>query len=185
MDDGKIIEKLKQRDEEALSDIEKKYGKLLFGIAFGVLRSNEDAEEVINDALLALWNHTADFSPENLLAYTCKITRNLAIKKLRRETAQKRNSNYDMSLEELGDIFPSSASTEELLMHNETKRAVSDFIKGLDDKTRRIFLRRYWFFDSVKDISDSLSLSESNVRIILFRTRRELKKYLLSEGINL
>lgn len=185
MDDGKIIEKLNRRDEDALTDIEKKYGKLLYGIAFGVLRSNEDSEEVINDVLLAVWNQTDDFSPENLTAYICKTTRNLAIKRLRRETARKRNSNYTLSLEEIGEIFPSSDSTEELALHNETKRAISEFVKNLDGRTRRIFLRRYWFFDSVKNIADSFSLSESNVRIILFRTRRELKEYLLSEGINI
>lgn len=185
MNDGKITEKLKRRDEEALADIQKKYGKLLFGIAFGILRSNEDCEEVINDVLLAVWNQTSDSSPENFSAYLCKITRNLAIKKLRRDTARKRNSNYDMSLDEIGDIFPSSDSTEALLMHNETKRAISDFVKNLDERTRRIFLRRYWFFDSVSDIADKFSLSESNVRIILFRTRKELKEYLLSEGINI
>ena len=185
MDDGKIIEKLKRRDESALTEIEKKYSKLLFRLAFGVLCSNEDSEEVINDTLLAVWSRASDSSPENLSAYLCKITRNLAIKKLRRETAQKRNSNYNLSLEELGDIFPSSDSSEELLMNNETKRVISDFIKNLDDRTRRIFLRRYWFFDSTKEIADNFSLSENNVRTILFRTRKELKEYLLSEGINI
>ncbi len=183
MDDGKIIEMLKRRDESALAEIEKKYGKLLFRLAFGILCSNEDTEEVINDTLLAAWKNTADFIPENLPAYLCKIIRNLAIKKLRHHTAKKRNSNYNLSLEELGDIFPSSDSSEEILMQNETKRAISDFIKNLDDRTRRIFLRRYWYFDSVKDIASAFSLGENNVRTILFRTRQQLKEYLINEGI--
>ncbi len=185
MDDGKIIEKLQRRDESALADIEKTYGKLLFGLAFGILCSNEDTSEVINDTLLALWNTTSDFIPDNLCAYLCKITRNLAIKKLRRDRAKKRNCSYNLSLEELGDIFSCNESAEDIMMQNETKRAISDFIKNLDDRTRRIFLRRYWFFDSVKDIAAAFSLNENNVRIILFRTRKQLKEYLLSEGINI
>ncbi len=183
MDDGLIIELFKKQDTSAIKEAQKKYGKLLYKLAYGVLRSKEEAEETVNDTLLAAWNSIKDNPPENLSAYLCKITRNLALKKYRYSKAEKRNSEYSLSLEEIGDIFPSDSSPENELIYKETKEAVLRFVSTLDVQKRRIFLRRYWYFDSIADIAAAFSLTETNVRGILFRTREKLKEFLRQEGI--
>lgn len=183
MDDGLIIELFQKQNTAAVKEAEKKYGKLLFKLAMGVLCSKEEAEEIVNDTLLAAWNNIKNSPPDNLSAYLCKITRNLALKKYRYNKAEKRSSEYTLSLEEIGDIFPSDDSPEDKLIYKETKEAILTFIGTLDAQNRRIFLRRYWFFDSIKDIAEAFSLSETNVRGILFRTREKLKKYLRQEGV--
>lgn len=185
MDDALIIELFIKQNESAVTETEKKYGKLLMKLAMGVLCQKEEAEEVLNDTLLAAWNNIKNSPPDNLSAYLCKITRNLALKKYRHSTAKKRNSEYTLSLEEIGDIFPSDENPEDALCYEETKKAVFGFIYSLDEQSRKIFMRRYWYFDSVKDIAKAFSVSESNVKTNLFRIRKKLKKHLEKEGVEL
>lgn len=185
MDDERIIGLLEKQNSSALKEVQLKYGRLLYKLAYGVLRSETEAEEVLNDTLLALWNAFPDNPPVHLTAYLCKTARNLALNKYRYSKAQKRNSEYTLSLEEIGDIFPSGSSPENEFIFKETEKAVLSFISTLDDRTRRIFLRRYWYFDSIKDIAVSFSVTENNVRGILFRTREKLRDYLVKEGIGL
>ena len=185
MDDRQIIRLLEKRDNTAVSETEKKYGKLLFSLAMGILGSSEDAKEIVNDTLLVLWNSSASSPPENLKAYLCKITRNQALKRVRRDRAQKRSRDFTLSLEEIGDIFPSDENPEDALCYEETKKAVFGFIYSLDEQSRKIFMRRYWYFDSVKDIAKAFSVSESNVKTNLFRIRKKLKKHLEKEGVEL
>ncbi len=182
MDDGQIIKLLKNRDDSAVAETEKKYGKLLFSLAMGILGSSEDAKEIVNDTLLALWNTAPEASPENLKAYLCKITRNQALKRVRRDKAQKRSRDYTLSLEEIGEIFSSSELTEDLFSAKELETAVFLFISGLSSSERLIFMRRYWFFDSMKNIAALLGEKESTVRSTLSRTRKKLRKYLKEEG---
>lgn len=185
MDDSLIIELFRKQDTSAVKEAERKYGKLLLKLAMGILCSNEEAEEVLNDTLLVAWDNIKISPPENLSAYLCKITRNIALKKYRYSKAKKRNSEYTLSIEEIGDIFPSDESPENTYSYEETKEAVFRFIRSLDEQSRKIFLRRYWYFDSVKDIARTFSLSESNVKTSLFRIKQNLKKYLKEEGVDI
>lgn len=185
MDDSLIIELFKKQNKSAIKEAEKKYGNLLMKIAVGVLYQKDEAEEIVNDTLLAAWNNIKETPPANLCAYLCKITRNKALKKYRYDTAKKRNSEYTLSIEEIGDVFPADDNPENTYTFNETKENISRFIKNLGDRDRKIFIRRYWYFDSVKDIAEAFSLSENNVKIILFRIRQELKKYLEEEGVEI
>ncbi len=185
MDDGLIIELFRKQNNSAITEAEKKYGKLLMKLAMGILCSKEDSEEVVNDALLAAMNNIKISQPENLSAYLCKITRNLALKKYRYSKAEKRNSEYTISLYEIGDIFSSGDSPEEIFFSKELQNSVFAFIKTLPDEQRRIFLRRYWFFDSVKEIASLFGISESKVKTLLFRTRKNLKEYLEKEGFSI
>lgn len=185
MDDGLIIELFRKQDSSAITEAEKKYGKLLMKLAMGILCSKEEAEEVINDTLLAAWNNIKNNPPDNLQAYLCKITRNLALNKFRSSKAKKRNSEYVLSLDEIGDIFPAGETTEETFFSKELQNSVYEFIKALPDEQRKIFLRRYWFFDSIKDIAASWGISESKAKTLLFRTRKKLKEYLEKEGFNI
>lgn len=182
MDDGQIIKLLKNRDDTAVYQTEKKYGKLLFSLAMGILGSSEDAREIVNDSLLALWNSSAVSPPENLKAYLCKITRNQALKRVRRDKAKKRSRDFTFSLEEIGEIFSSSELTEDIFSAKELENAVFLFINGLPSDEKLIFMRRYWFFDSMKNISALSGIKESTVRSILSRTRQKLKEYLRKEG---
>lgn len=182
MDDGQIINLLKNRDDIAVSETEKKYGKLLFSLAMGILGSSEDAKEIVNDTLLVLWNLSAASPPENLKAYLCKITRNQALKRVRHDKAQKRSRDFTLSLEEIGEVFSSYELTEDLFSAKELETAVFSFISGLSSAERLIFMRRYWFFDSMKKIAELSGEKESSVRSILCRTRKKLKEYLRKEG---
>ncbi len=182
MDDTLIIELFRKQDNSAIKEAEKKYGSLLMKIAVGVLCLKEDAEEAVNDTFLAAFNNIKDSPPDNLCAYLCKITRNLAIKKYRYNKAEKRNSEYTLSIEEIGDIFSSTAAPEDILFSNELKSCIFSFINTLPREKRLIFLRRYWFFDSVRDIASAFDISEGKVKTQLFRTRKELKQYLEKEG---
>lgn len=182
MDDGKIIRLLEKRDDTAVSETEKKYGKLLFSLAMGILGSSEDAKEIVNDTLLALWNTSSGAMPENLKAYLCKITRNLALKRVRRDKAQKRSRDYTLSLEEIGEVFSFLELTEDLFSAKELENAVFAFISELSPSERFIFMRRYWFFDSMKKIAELSGEREGTVRSTLSRTRKKLREYLRKEG---
>ena len=182
MDDWQIIRLLEKRDNTAVSETEKKYGKLLFSLAMGILGSLEDAKEIVNDTLLALWKSSASAPPENLKAYLCKITRNLALKRVRSDKAQKRSRDFTLSLEEIGEVFSSSELTEDIFTAKELEAAVFSFISNLSSAERLIFMRRYWFFDSMKNISELTGERESTVRSTLSRTRKKLKEYLNGEG---
>ena len=184
MDDKEIISLLIKQDNSAITHMENKYGKLLMRLAMGILCSKEESEEVINDTYNAAWHSVKDAPPENLCAYLCRITRNQALKKYRYKTAEKRNSEYKLSIEEIGDIFPSRDTPEDIFLSNELKECILTFVKSLPDEKRKVFLRRYWFFDSISEISSAFSISESKVKTLLFRTRKELKEYLEKEGYN-
>lgn len=185
MDDRQIIRLLEKRDNTAVSETEKKYGKLLFSLAMGILGSSEDAKEIVNDTLLALWNSSTEAPPENLKAYLCKITRNLALKRVRRDKAHKRSRDFTLSLEEIGEVFSSSELTEDIFTAKELEAAVFSFISNLSSAERLIFMRRYWFFDSMKNISELTGERESTVRSTLSRTRKKLKEYLKGEGFGI
>ncbi len=120
MDDRKIIELFFERSEQAIVELSKKYGAVCFKIAFNILNNAQDAEECVNDAYLGAWNTIPPQSPNPLLSYVCRIVRNLAIKKYHKHAAIKRNSIYDMALDELENCFPSSASVEDEFNANET-----------------------------------------------------------------
>lgn len=182
MDDRQIIKLLKNRNDTAVSETEKKYGKLLFSLAMGILGSSEDAREIVNDTLLVLWDSSAVSPPENLKAYLCKITRNQALKRVRRDKAQKRSRDFTLSLEEIGEVFSSPDLTEDLFFAKELENAVFLFINSLPSDERLIFMRRYWFFDSMKNIAAISGEKESTVRSNLSRTRKKLKEHLRKEG---
>lgn len=185
MDDSLIIELFRKQDTSAIKEAESKYGKLLFKLAMGILCSEGDAEETVNDTFLTAWNNIRISPPDNLMSYLCKIARNTALKKYRYGNAKKRSSEYTLSLDEIGDIFSSAETPEDIFMSKELKNSINVFIKSLPDTDRRIFMRRYWYFDSLKDISRFFGMNENNVKSSLFRSRQKLKKYLQKEGYSL
>lgn len=180
MEDKKIIALLWQRAEEALEALAEKFGRGLLALARNILPDRRDAEEAVSDTYLALWHAIPPAKPDPLPPYVYRVGRNTALNRLRRDTAQKRSA-WEVSLEELSN----SLSGPSLEAHVEARglgRAIDAFLDTQSQSTRIIFLRRYWFGDSVKDIAKLLGMNESAVSVRLLRAREKLKNYLTEEG---
>lgn len=182
MEDRKIVELYWERSEDAISETQKKYGKYCHSIAYGILCSNEDAEECVNDAYSRLWKSIPPRRPKHLSAFIAKITRNLALDRYDRSNAQKRGGNTEEVYLEFEECVPDTKA-ENLADKLALKTAVNGFLSSLGSQERKLFMRRYWYFGSIKDIADEFGLSESAVKTSLFRTRMRFKAYLENEGI--
>lgn len=181
MEDKKILELLWDRIESAIDALAKKFGKRLLYTAMNILGNPQDAEEAVSDTYMALWNAIPPERPDPLAGYVHRTGRNVALKKYRYLAAQKRNSQYEVSLEELSAILP-GPSMEELLDARELGRAIDRFLDTVNKENRILFLRRYWFGDSVKHLAQAMALSENTVSVRLSRLRSQLKDYLYKEG---
>lgn len=182
MDDSTIIDLLFQRAEGAIDALANRFGGQLRRIAANILSSPQDAEECVADTYLAVWNAIPPQRPAALGGFVCKVGRNIALNRLRSNLAQKRNSRYDLSLEELAGCLP-GPGLEDTLNSRELGRAIDSFLDTLSRENRVIFLRRYWFGDSVKDIARISGLSENLVSVRLNRIREKLRHYLIKEGL--
>jgi len=181
MDDQKILQLLWDRIEQALEEIAKKFGKRLHYTAMNILGSHQDAEEAVSDTYLALWNSIPPERPDPLAGYIHRTGRNIALKKFRFLTAQKRSTQYMLSLEELSDILP-APSLEETLNARELGQAIDRFLDTLSKENRILFLRRYWFGDSIRHLARASGLQENTLSVRLSRIRTQLKDYLRKEG---
>ena len=181
MEDKKIIKLLFARAENAISELSLRFGRQLQRIAYNILGNQSDAEECTNDTYLALWNAIPPVSPDPLAPYVYRTGRNMALKRLHWDTAQKRDSRYDVSLEELNECLPGE-SMEQKLDARELGRAMDRFLDSKSRENRYIFIRRYWFGDSVGEIARALKLKENAVSVRLNRIRTALREYLKKEG---
>lgn len=181
MDDRQILALLLGRAEGAISALAETYGKRLFATAQNILDSPEDAEECVSDTYLAVWNTIPPQRPDPLEGFVYKVGRNLALKKLRFRSAEKRNSRYDLSLDELSACLPGE-TLEDLVDARLLGHAIDRFLDTLSKENRCLFLRRYWFGDSIKELSALFSLSENALSVRLSRIRAQLKVYLIQEG---
>lgn len=184
MDDKNIIELFYERSEQAITELSKKYGLLCKKVADNILNNHLDAEECVNDAYLAVWNTIPPQNPDSLVSYVCRIVRNQAIKKYHENTALKRNSIYDTSLDELEEVLPSSASVEGELEAKEVSAMIDRFLETLDKQSRIMFIRRYWYSDSIEEIALSFKTSKHYISVRLSRIRKALKKHLVKEGVS-
>lgn len=180
MDDKQIVALLWGRSQEALAALAAKYERLLLRLARNILDSDEDAAECVNDTYLALWNSIPPQKPDPLGAYACRVCKNTAVSRLRKDRAAKR-SGLTVSLEELSECIG-----EDTLQRISDGRALGEaidrFLSTLSRENRGIFLRRHWFGDSVSRIARDRGLTESAVSIRLSRTRSRLRDYLIQEG---
>ena len=181
MDDKRIVELFYQRSEAAIAEAERKYGALCQAVARNLLGSDEDAQECVNDALHALWNCIPPQDPQKLGPFLVKILRNLAMKRLTSRNAQKR-SVITVPYEELSQCIPAGKTVEEILDARELTDLLDRFLETLDQDSRDMFLRRYWFCDSVRSIARGFGVSETRVTTKLYRIRNKLKDYLAKEA---
>ena len=183
MEDKRIFQLLWQRAEAAIEVMTKHYGPRLYCTAMNILGRHEDAEESVNDTYLAVWDAIPPETPEPLAGYVYKTGRNLALKRLRYDTAQKRRRDYDLSLEELEGCL-AGASLQDEIDARLLGRAIDRFLDTLPAQSRILFLRRYWFGDSVLDIAKDRDMSQNAVSVSLSRTRDKLRIYLTEEGFS-
>ena len=183
VDDSKIIELFFERSEQAIIELSNKYGLVCNRIAYNILNNRLDAEECVNDAFLGVWNKIPPERPEQLFSYLCRIVRNQALKKYHENTAVKRNSIYDVSLDEILEFIPSGVSVESQVEANRIAELINRFLQTQDPKNRIIFVRRYWFCDSIDEIADLLKTNRNYVSVRLHRIRKALKEYLKKEEV--
>ena len=181
MEDNEIIELYWKRDEVAIQETDRKYGKYCSKIAHNILASVEDSEECVNDTYLHAWNVLPPNRPSVFKAFLAKITRNLALDKYDSKTAQKRNNSMDLVYEELEDCIPANSIDKEI-EYNELVKEINMFLGDLPKEKRVVFLERYWYMSSIKDIATKHKQKESKTKMELSRMRNALRKYLEERG---
>lgn len=184
MDDESIIGLYFERDEKALSETKSRYGALCTKIAMNVLADSGESEEVVSDTYLKAWNTIPPQKPKSLGAYLSVITRNLALDRYRKKKAAKRfDGSLITTLDEVAQILPDSLDIEQLTEQRHIIKRINTFMGRLPAGQRVIFVRRYFYLDSISDIANRFKLTESNVTVSLTRLRKRLRKYLEKEGL--
>ena len=172
-----------QRNEAAIEETKNKYGTLCYKNAFNILFDREDSEEAVNDTYLALWNTIPPRKPTAFWAYISKILRRICIDKLRRRNADKRGGGeYALAYDELSEMLSSGDTTQAEYDKKALNNAVNEFIKALNEKEQAVFLRRYFYFDSISEISERYGYSQSKAKSMLKRMRDRLYIVLKKEG---
>lgn len=177
MEDPQILSLLWQRAEGAVAALAERFGRRLHAMSMNLLSDRQDAEECVNDTYLAVWNAIPPRKPEPLAPFVYRVGRNIALNRLRSNTAQKR-CGYELSLEELAGCIPAPCMEDGRALG----KAMDAFLDTINRENRAIFLRRYWFGDSVKDIAAAFHMTENAVSLRLSRTRDKLEAYLIKEG---
>lgn len=184
MDDLKIIELYFARDEQAIRETDAKYGRLCHRIAYNILNNHEDSEECVNDTYVGVWNAIPPVRPDNFMAFVSRIARNLSLKRLEYMKREKRSRAVLVSLTELEEVLPDNRIATDIC-DEDIGRLISEFLCGQKEDVRNVFIRKYYFFDSIEGIANRYSFTESKVKNMLFRTRNRLKDFLIKEGVEL
>ena len=162
----------------------KKYGKYCYAIAYGILQNHEDAKECVNDAYYQVWDTIPPQNPNRLSTFIGKITRNLALNKWEYYNAKKRGmGEVPFVLEELQECIPNENHVEEVVDRLYFEEVLNDFLAALPKEKRMIFLRRYWYLSSIKEIAKDFGMSESKVKMLLLRLRKDFREFLEKEGV--
>lgn len=181
--DEKIIELFFARDENAINEIQKKYGGFCHTVASNILNLREDREECINDVYLALWRNIPPEKPVDLKAYLAKIVRNLALKHSESNNVWKRCANYMTVSEEFLSIIPDPCSLSDQFQASQVGKIISNLLKTLPDHESEIFVLHYYFGESISSVAHDMGFTIGKVKSILMRTRQKLAKELKKEGI--
>lgn len=185
MEDEEIIKLFFLRSELAIEAVAEKYGAVCRKIANNILRNEQDVEECVNDTYLGLWESIPPNRPNPFLAYICRVVRNISIKRYHYNKAKKRDDTYNVAMEELENCFASADTVESRFEAEQLTELINCFLEMQDKKNRVIFVRRYWFADSVSDIAKRMHMSNHVVTVRLSRLRKKFETYLKKEGIGL
>jgi len=182
--DEQIVALYWSRSEQAIAETGEKYGGYLNRIAYGILRSTLDAQECVNDTYHSAWNAMPPSKPNRLSAFLGKITRRLSIDRLRHDTAEKRGGGaLPLALDELSECVPAPGRVEHALEERELAETIDRFLRTLPEKDCNLFLRRYWYVDTIAEIARQCGMTDSKVKMQLFRARGRLREVLAKEGI--
>ncbi len=185
MNDIAILDLFFERNEDAIAECERKYGAYLFRVAHNVLADRADSEECVNDTYLSAWNAIPPERPSILQAYLSKITRRLSIDRLRHRTRQKRQpSEYLLSLDELGECIDGGSSVEAKVELSDLAASIERYLENLPQDSRCLFVGRYFYCDSIKEVARYCKCSESAAKSKLFRMRQDLRAHLTKEGFD-
>ena len=183
IEDEKIIDLFFNRSEKAIQELDIKYGKVCHKLSYNILNNKQDAEECVNDAYLGAWNAIPPTRPNPLLSYIVKIVWNISLKIYWRKEAAKRSGHYKIALEEIEGYITDQKTVEDEIEARELARIIEEFLDTLTVENRVIFMRRYWFADSYKDIAELVGISEKNISVRLTRIREKMKQYLIEREV--
>lgn len=183
MEDKFIVCLYHQRDEQAVAETQSKYGAQLHRVSWKFVRDRRDAEECVNDTYLTAWNTMPPERPQYLFAFLAKITRHLSLNRMQYRKAQKRDALVQELSQELLECIPNPQDGMGEYQVGEVAASISTFLKGCDETAQAVFVRRYWYGDSIAEIAVQYRMTQSRVKSMLFRTRNRLKEWLQKEGI--
>lgn len=178
MEDHEIVTLFNNRDEQAIRETQHKYGRLCLAVASRIVGNRMDAEEIVNDGFLRLWDSIPPAAPESLQAYLCRIVRNLSINRYRFIHSKRRNRELETSLEELAEVLPAPEENEA----DALSAALNEFLASLTETDRRLFMGRYWYACSVGELAKTYGMTEDNVSVRLHRVRECLRTYMNERG---
>lgn len=183
MDDNDIIRLFNERNETALSELSQKYGTYFMSVAEKIVCNHEDSKICVNDAYLKTWDSIPPAKPNILRAFVGKLVKNSAINMLRMGTAKKRGGGeFELVLDELGEFVSDGKNAEDSFEEAQLTETINKFLWKRSEFSRRVFLLRYWYCESVPEIAAELGVSEHKVSMALYRTRNSLKTHLEKEG---
>lgn len=186
MEDQDIIQLFWSRSELAIQETLQKFGSYCRSIAKGILKNHEDSEECVNEALMRVWESIPPKKPESLCAFIGRITKNIALDRIKRSESKKRGGGeLELVYEELAEMVSNNSSVEDELEHKEMMSAISKFLRNSSKKNRQVFVLRYWYCKSVSEIAAELGIKEENTYVILGRMRGKLHDYLIKEGYDI
>lgn len=186
MEDAKIVQLYWDRNEQAIPATAEKYGRYCTSIAKSILGNHEDAEECVNDTYMNAWNAIPPHRPRLLSAFLGKITRNLSLNRYKQNTAEKRGGGeIPAVLDELSQLVSGKEDAEQALFHRELVRSIDAFLGTLSPEKRSIFIRRYWYTDSISEIAIRHGMKDGAVSMTLNRIRLKLRNYLAERGFEL
>ncbi len=186
MTDEKIVDLYWRRDESAVAETQTKYGHYLTKIAYNILNNMEDSMECVNDTYMRAWKAIPPHKPQVLSTFLAKITRRVSIDVIRKRTRDKRvPSEYTFSISELEDCISAGDITEQKIEVELLAKAINQYLRTLPEESRRLFIGRYYFLDSLKEAALYLNMSEAKAKMILYRARCGLREYLEKEGFHI
>ena len=183
MEDEEIIGLFFARSEQAICELDRKYGKVFQKTSYNILKDELDAAECVNDVYLGTWNTIPPTRPNSLVSFVCQIVRNISVKRYYKKKAMKRNSTYDVAMEEIDACLSSVNTVEDEVETKELAHIIEGFLETLSSENRVIFLQRYWFSDTYSDIAKKVGISEKSVSVRLARIRKKLREYLVEREV--
>ena len=183
LSDAEIVSMYHARDEQAIGESARKYGRYCHSIAYTILQNDQDAEECVNDTYVRAWESMPPHKPSRLSTYLGKLTRNLSISRHRHAHADKRWLGSDAVYDEIAECLPDTGAPGELSEEIALRDAINSFLASLPSRTRVVFMQRYWYFCPIAAIARDMSMSESDVKVTLMRTRNRFREHLEKEGI--